>query len=107
VNLAELLPQAGARVAAAAGRPRTVPAKAGGGGGGGAAAAAAAQPVAANGLQEIETQINRARDPKKLEEVQNVLAAQAAAARAALQQLSSESDDDDDAGSEHATSESE
>jgi hypothetical protein len=60
----------------------------------GGAAAPAAPVRTGGGLADIESQINRARDPKKLEEVQQQLAAQAEAMRAKLQALQSDSDDD-------------
>ena len=99
-NLASLLShQAGAGRSAVPARGGRGPAgKAGG-------AARAAVPVRAGGLAELESQINRARDPKKLEEVQAQLAAQAEAMRQKLQQLQSDSEDDDGAGMTESDSE--
>jgi hypothetical protein len=90
---------------AGAGRS-AVPARGGRGPTGKAGGAApAAVPARPGGLADLESAINRARDPKKLDEVQAQLAAQAEAMRQKLQQLQSDSEDDDGAGMTESESE--
>ena len=101
VNLDELLPKGAARGAAGRSRP--------------AQPAHKAAPASGGALQELEQAVKRAKDTKKLEEIQGDLAQKHAALQAELAQLSSDEEEEARGGgggggqeaSEHATSVSE